>query len=186
MTHHPHHPQTYVSVDVETAGPHPAAYALLSIGACLVHAPERGFYAELQPDFQGAAPGALEVTGLSLERLAREGETPTAALARFEAWLRREVPGEPVFVAFNAPFDWMFVNVYFHRYRRGNPFGYLALDVRAYAMGALALPWEACSQRALREHLGIPKPLTHHALADARDQAELFAALMEARHVQHA
>ena len=41
--------EAFVSVDVETAGPNPAQYALLSIGAYLVSDPERGPYVELKP-----------------------------------------------------------------------------------------------------------------------------------------
>jgi DNA polymerase III epsilon subunit-like protein len=41
--------EAFVAVDVETADPNPAQYALLSIGACLVSNLERGFYVELKP-----------------------------------------------------------------------------------------------------------------------------------------
>ena len=40
-----------------------------------------------------------------------------------------------MFVGFNAPFDWMFVNEYFHRHLGRNPFGHVAVDIKAYAMG---------------------------------------------------
>ncbi|HYN88920.1 MAG TPA: hypothetical protein VER55_10330, partial [Ardenticatenaceae bacterium] len=104
--------EAYVSVDVETAGPNPSQYSLLSIGACLVAAPERGFYVELQPVSHNADPEALAVNRLSLERLAEAGLPPGDAMARFETWLAAELrPGErPVFVAHNGAFDWMFVN----------------------------------------------------------------------------
>ena len=48
--------EAFVSVDVETAGPNPAQYALLSLGACLVSDPERGFYVELKPSSLNATP----------------------------------------------------------------------------------------------------------------------------------
>ncbi|WP_268747167.1 hypothetical protein [Sphingobium sp. Ant17] len=35
--------EIFVSVDVETAGPIPGEYSLLSIGACSVFAPEEAF-----------------------------------------------------------------------------------------------------------------------------------------------
>ena len=64
--------ETYVSVDVESAGPNPADYALLSIGACLVDDPEQTFYVELQPTSMRFTPEALAVSGLSLGRVSRE------------------------------------------------------------------------------------------------------------------
>ncbi len=32
-----HNNETYISVDIETAGPNPGGYAMLSIGACTVY-----------------------------------------------------------------------------------------------------------------------------------------------------
>lgn len=76
----------YVSVDVETAGPNPGQYSLLSIGACMVADPQRTFYVELQPVNDNALPAALAISGLSLEELAERGVPPAEAMARFEAW----------------------------------------------------------------------------------------------------
>ena len=41
----------------------------------------------------------------------------------------------------NAPFDWSFINYYFHKYLGMNPFGFSALDVKAYYMGATGCSW---------------------------------------------
>ena len=41
--------ERYFSVDIETAGPIPGKYSMLSIGACVVDDPSQSFYAELQP-----------------------------------------------------------------------------------------------------------------------------------------
>jgi DNA polymerase III epsilon subunit-like protein len=170
----------FVSVDVETAGPDPANYPLLSIGACLVGDPAVTFYVELQPDRQAAEPEALVVSCLSLERLAAEGEPPEDALLAWSDWLAQVVPSDlpPVLVAFNAPFDWLFVSTYFHRYLGRNPFGHSALDVKAYAMARLNLPWADTSFPSLAGKLSLPDTLRHHALADAQDQARMLQALM--------
>jgi ribonuclease T len=111
--------EVFISVDVETAGPIPGEYSLLSIGACHVDDPARTFACELKPLNRNADPKALEVSGLSLEKLDRTGLRPHEAMEHFDAWLARSVgSGEkPVFVGLNAPFDWSFVNYYFHRAR---------------------------------------------------------------------
>ena len=57
-------PECFISVDIETAGPVPARYAILSIGACLVEDPEQTFYVELIPEHTAATSEALAVTGL--------------------------------------------------------------------------------------------------------------------------
>jgi DNA polymerase III epsilon subunit-like protein len=176
-------PECFISVDIEAAGPVPAKYAMLSIGGCLVEDPEQTFYVELKPEHTLATPEALAVTGLSIERLLERGERPERAMAMFEDWVLSEVPSghRPVFTAFNAAFDWMFIADYFERFLGRNPFGHSALDIKAFAMGAGNTSWAATSMDVLAaRHLG-GRSLTHNALADAQDQAELFRHLLEER-----
>ena len=174
----------YISVDIETAGPNPSQYAMLSIGACLVCEPQRTFYVELQPTTHRVVPEALVVSGLSLEALAERGLPPAEAMARFEIWVKAEVPpGErPVFLAFNAPFDWMFVNDYFHRFLGHNPFGHSALDLKAFYMGLMGVHWSETTMHHVAARYLDHRELTHNALHDAQDQAELFCRMLhEAR-----
>ena len=172
--------EAYVSVDVETAGPNPSQYSLLSIGACLVSDPQRTFYVELQPVNDNSTPEALTVSRLSLEELAERGLPPAEAMARFEAWLAAEIPSDqqPIFLAFNAPFDWMFVNDYFHRFLGRNPFGHAALDLKAFYMGLTGAHWSETTMRHVAPRYLSNRKLTHHALQDAQDQAELFCKMM--------
>ncbi len=171
---------TYISVDIETAGPNPSQYALLSIGACLVENPEEGFYVELQPDLPNITQEAQAVHGLTLDYLKENGLPPTEALTRLRDWAASVVspPARPIFVAFNAPFDWMFINDYFHRYLGHNPFGHTAIDMKAFYMGRWGVPWrETNMQRVTSRYLGTQE-LSHNALEDARDQAELFRLML--------
>ena len=125
--------EVYISVDVETSGPNPSDYDMLSIGACRVDDLDASFYIELKPVTGNAIPGALAITDLDLDVLRETGEEPRKAMEAFEDWLHNVVSKEerPVFVALNAPFDWMFVSDYFHRFCRRNPFGHSALDIKA-------------------------------------------------------
>ena len=172
--------EAYISVDVETAGPNPSQYALLSIGACMVCDPERTFYVELQPDKDDFLPSALTISGLSLEELAKHGLPAAEAMARFEIWAREQVPEmqRPIFVAFNAPFDWMFVNDYFHRYIGHNPFGHTAIDLKAFYMGVVGVPWEETTMHHVAARYLDGRELTHHALRDALDQAEILRRML--------
>jgi len=171
----------YFSVDVETSGPVPGRYALLSIGACRVDDPSVAFYSELDPGDAEIDPEALEVSGLCPEGLAETGEAPAAALARFAEWVEAATPpgGRPVFVAFNAPFDWMFVAEALHRHVGRNPFGHAALDIKALAMGAGGLAWDATSLASVAARFGGEARLPHHALEDARLQADLFCRIID-------
>ena len=172
--------EVYVSVDIETAGPNPRDYAVLSIGACLADDLDKSFYVELKPTTMAVVPSALAVSGLSMDDLARDGVEPEAALLQFEEWLV-ELAGPPIFVAFNAAFDWMFVDEYFRRFLGRNPFGHAALDIKAFAMGATNSTWAQTSMRFLSPLYLDGQPLEHNALSDARAQAILFSALRAER-----
>ncbi|OQY36328.1 MAG: hypothetical protein B6243_03425 [Anaerolineaceae bacterium 4572_5.2] len=110
--------EIYISVDVETAGPNPRNYSLLSIGACTVFKPRKKFYVEIQPLNNNFIPEAIEICHLDLQELQDNGLSPAEAMTNFAQWVNEVVPenGQPIFVAFNAPFDWMFINDYFHRF----------------------------------------------------------------------
>lgn len=168
--------EAYISVDVETSGPSPSQYSMLSIGACVVCDPKRAFYVEMQPVNEKFLPSALSISGLSMEKLAESGLAPAEAMARFEVWAEEQMPEgqRPIFVAFNAPFDWMFVNDYFHRYIGQNPFGHSAIDIKAFFMGLAGVSWEETAMRRIASRYSSTRKLTHHALQDAVDQARLF------------
>jgi ribonuclease T len=172
--------ETYISVDVETAGPNPSGYSLLSIGACTLYHPQQTFYVELIPVNDRATAEALAVSGLSLEALCERGVPPAEAMEAFAAWVRQVVPSgsRPVFAAFNAPFDWMFVHDYFYRYLGYNPFGYSALDIKALYMGLARVPWTETSMRQVGARYLDHRHLAHHALEDALDQAEILTKLL--------
>ena len=172
-------PETYISVDVETSGPIPGEYSLLSIGACNVNLPQKTFQCQLKPSSRNSVPSAMEVTGLSLEVLARTGLAPEDAMRRFADWIQdctRE-SSTPIFVGLNAPFDWSFINYYFHRYLDDNPFGFTAIDIKAMYFGATGCSWDDTRSSKMSKTLGTTMEGTHNALKDALYQAELFRLL---------
>ncbi|MCP9630755.1 3'-5' exonuclease [Rhodopseudomonas palustris] len=169
--------EVFVSVDVETAGPIPGEYSLLSIGACIVDDPAKTFSCELKPINRNADPKALEVSGLSMDELAKNGLEPAEAMQAFAQWLDTivEKDGNVVFVGLNAPFDWSFVNYYFHRFTGGNPFGFTAVDIKALFMGATGCNWTDTRSSKMAERLSPRLKGDHQALHDAQYQAELFS-----------
>ena len=173
--------EPYISVDIETAGPNPYDYSLLSIGACTIFEPQSSFYVELKPINDNSIPEALAISHLSLAKLSEHGEEPAVAMSKFETWVKEVTPDEhrPILVAFNAPFDWMFVNDYFHRFMDRNPFGHSALDIKAYYMGLNNVSWSDTSMRNVGQRYLGDRQLTHHALSDALDQAEIFKLILE-------
>ena len=174
--------EVLVSVDVEASGPSPGTGSLIAIGACLVDDPEVGFYRELRP-IEGLPweASAEAVHELSRDHLAAEGLDPSVAMQAFAAWLDEVAPegSAPVFVGFNAPFDWMFVADYFHRFLGRNPFGVSAIDLKSVYMGWHGVrEWKETTKRHVLAVHPVSRVHTHNALDDARMQAELATELL--------
>jgi DNA polymerase III epsilon subunit-like protein len=175
----------YISVDVETSGPNPGLYSMLSIGACTLDESRQVFYVEMKPDKPGFEPEAVRISQLSLERLAAEGMEPALAMQRFADWITQCTPAgsSPLFLGFNAPFDWMFVCDYFQRYLGQNPFGHTAIDIKSFYMGLNGISWSETSMSSIAPRFLDQCRLTHNALQDAIDQAAIFKQMLaESKH----
>lgn len=181
----------YFCVDLESSGPIPGVHSLLSIGITHVrryqglYQPFQDFYLELKPLYPGFSEAAMAVNRLDMARLQIEGLEPKDALRQMMDWVRlqqRQATERPVFVAHNAPFDWMFFAYYCGHCEVENPFGHSALDTKALAMGKLDIAWNQTSMKTVASLLGNvpPRDLSqlHHAGADARSLAFVFASLM--------
>lgn len=166
-------------MDIETSGPCPPAYSMLSIGACLVGDSETSFYAELRPISEQAVPEAIKIVGKPLEHFAASGRDAKAVIAEFETWVKSISRGRnPVFVGFNAAFDWAFVNWYFHTYLRRNPFGIGPIDIKAYFVGLTGCSWEDTRSSRIPERFKGIAEQTHNALDDAKSQAQMFERML--------
>lgn len=101
---------------------------------------------------------------------------PDEAMQMFRDWVINVTGanGTPIFVGFNAAFDWSFINYYFHRYLGENPFGFTALDIKSMYMGFARCSWEQTKSSHIAANLHPKLTNTHDALQDACYQAELF------------
>lgn len=182
---------TYFSLDCEASGPLAPFYNLLSVGITIVrpendhHAIGESFYVELKPIFPGFDPGALEVCGLDVERLEREGVEPEKAMRRIRSWVldRNRGSGDrPVFVGHNAVFDWAYIDYYFTHFGISNPFGYKGIDTKSLAMGRLGIGWNETSKENLEKVLDLPPQdpaRVHRADYDAEYQAMILQRLLD-------
>jgi DNA polymerase III epsilon subunit-like protein len=177
-------PEFYIVVDIEASGPTPGLYAMLSLGAATLSDPPETYYAEFKPDKEKIDQESMDVHGLTFEHLEANGAAPKAALEAFAEWVAEVTPPDsvPVFCAFNAPFDWMFVNDYFQRYLGYNPFGHKALDIKALYMGHTGTTWAETSHLAISKAFNQPESLSHHAREDALQEAQLLKAILDQIH----
>jgi ribonuclease T len=167
--------EAYISVDVEAAGPVPATYSMLSLGAVLVGDPKETFYVELKPVNENSVPDAMKVIGRTLADFMRTGRDPKEAMMAFRNWVANVAKtAKPVFVGFNATFDWAFVSFYFHQYMGENAFGFGGVDIKSYYMGMTGCTWEDTRSSRIRTEFKSASRHTHNALDDAIEQAEMF------------
>ena len=173
--------ETCISVDIESSGPIPGEFSMLSLGACVVRNTSRKYYVMLKPISERFVPEALKVSGFSLDELKKTGIEPKIAMSAFSDWVDEVTAGgRPVLVAFNATFDWQFVNYYFHKFLGKNPFGISGLDIKAYYSGKFSKQWSETTKSKFDKRFLSNKPHTHNALDDAIEQAEIFEKLLDA------
>ena len=183
----------YFSADVETDGPIPGPFSMLSFA--LVYAGsfdgktferpdsyDLHFNAELRPISHEYQAEALRVNRLDRERLCREGQDPEKAMTEAARWVRSVASGgRPVVVAYPLSFDWTWLYWYFIRFStEGSPFNHSGcFDIKtAYAVKA-SVPIAEAGRRQLESTLRPPGSHTHDALEDATEQAQIFANLFE-------
>ena len=183
----------YFSADVETDGPIPGPYSMLSFA--LVYAGsfdgkrfrhpenfEQNFYRELRPISENFQPEALRVNGLDRDKLLTHGELPEQAMGEAYEWITGiAATAKPVLVAYPLSFDWAWLYWYFVQFSsKGSPFNHsLCFDMKtAYAVKA-SVPISEAGRSKILPQLLPDRRHTHHALDDAIEQAEIFGNLFE-------
>ena len=180
----------YISVDIESDGPIPGPYSMLSFGLAVAgrfdgqdfeeREPRAStFYRELRPISDAFIPEAVAVTGLDRAALAASGARPEEALPEAKRWVEDAAGADrAVLVGYPLVFDWMFVTWYFERFAGGSPFGYSAgLDMKSLYAAKARVPISAAGKDDLPLALRAADKHTHHALEDAIEQAQIFAKL---------
>ena len=179
--------EIYVSTDVEADGPIPGPHSMLSFGSAAYQADKKllsTFEANLEvlPGAQGD-PKTMEWWKTQPEAWAacRKGlEPPGAAMKRYLAWLKG-LPGRPVFVAYPAAYDFLFVYWYLMRFAGESPFSHSALDIKTFAMATLGCDYRDASKKAMPRRWFDDLPHTHCALDDAIEQGALFCNMLAER-----
>ncbi|HTW43164.1 MAG TPA: hypothetical protein VMD79_12695 [Solirubrobacteraceae bacterium] len=182
----------YFSVDIESDGPIPGTFSMLSLALVAVarfdgehftrldpHAGCR--YWELRPISERFDAEALSVSGLDREKLRQEGVPPEQAMRDADRWVRHVAGSDrAVLVAYPAAFDWSFVHWYFTSFVGDSPFGHgTCIDMRSLYIGATGSTYAQSSKSHLPLELLPHGPHTHNALDDALEQGELFNNLFE-------
>jgi len=186
--------EIYFSTDIESDGPIPGPYSMFAFGCVpilengqILHG--RGWNlkhlegANQHPDTMAFwnRPENVKV----YKRLHEAQFEPEAAMFQFSDWVKslsKQHNATPVFVAYPAGFDFMFVLWYLNHFVGESVFSHSALDMKTAA-------WSWFKNRAfrkvtksfLREHWPSDHVHDHDPVNDARQQAEIFSLMLQHR-----
>jgi hypothetical protein len=176
--------EIYISTDVETDGPIPGPHSMLSFASAafrgdgsLVDTFTRNL--ELLPGAAGH-PATMDWWGknaVAWDACRANPSNPVVAMQEYVAWLGT-LPGKPVFVAYPAGFDFLFVYWYLMRFVGHSPFSFSALDIKTYAMAMLKIDYRQATKAHMPKRWFSQRRHTHVALDDALEQGELFCRML--------
>ena len=176
--------EVYISTDVEADGPIPGDYSMLSF-ASAAYLPNKElvgtFSANLEtlPDAK-THPKTMEWWKSQTEAWAScrtDLQDPALAMKKYLDWLNT-LPGKPVFVAYPAAYDFMFVYWYLIHFTGESPFSHSALDIKTFAMAMLKKPYRESIKKNMPSRWFDNLPHTHLALDDAIEQGALFCNIL--------
>lgn len=176
-----------MSTDVETDGPIPGPHSMLSFGSAAYLADKTlvsTFSANLET-LPGASGHPDTMTWWARQEEAWQAcrlnpRPPEKVMPQYLTWLKG-LPGRPVFVAYPAAFDFLFVYWYLIRFTGESPFSHSALDIKTYAMALLGKPYRDSTRRNMPRHWFDDLPHSHVALDDAIEQGALFINMLQER-----
>ena len=163
----------YVMVDVESDGPIPGDFSMISFAAIIIDPIQNlSFKADLKPISDKHIPEALSISGFSRDETMKFRD-PKIVMTEFRDWLKSNVNGKPIFISDNNGYDWMFICWYFHHFLGENPFGYSSVNLGSLYKGLV----KDFSKNF--KHLR-KTPHTHDPLDDVKGNVEALLSMKEA------
>ncbi|WP_207535673.1 3'-5' exoribonuclease domain-containing protein [Desertivirga arenae] len=155
----------YIMVDIESDGPIPGDYSMISFGAVLVNEGlNTTFYGKLKPISDKYDPEALAVSGHTREEVLAF-EDPATVMNNFAEWKKNNCKDRPIFISDNNGFDWMFICWYFHHFTGHNPFGFSSQNLGSLYKGLINDTFKTFKHLRKTKH-------THNPVDDAKGNAE--------------
>lgn len=176
-------PQLYFDADVEADGI-PGYGSLLSVGA--VSPWGETFYTELKPSsdrYLESNRVFCEAHNLNRERLMDEGQDPKKAMEELNDWVGDVTvthdKKRAVFSAFNASFDFPWVDLAMKEAELSNPFGVAGYCIKSLANQLSSnYDWRETTKGRLPAVVVPEGDFTHNALEDAVYQQKIHNALV--------
>lgn len=177
--------EIFVSTDVETDGPIPGEYSMLSFGSAALK-PDKEIIATFSANLYllaGARQDESTMEWWKSQPLAWQAhrqdlQHPQDAMKRYLEWLK-SLSGELVFVGYPVSFDFMFICWYLMKFAGKNPFSFYTLDIKTFAWSMLKVPFYSISKSMMPKQWFDKCDKTHIALDDAIEQGMLFCNMLK-------
>jgi hypothetical protein len=176
--------EIYVSTDVETDGPIPGPNSMLSFGSA-AYRPDKTLVSTFTANLE-TLPGASGATETMAWWKSKpeawaacrcDLQSPESAMKHYLKWIK-QLPGKPVFVAYPAGFDFLFIYWYLMRFAGESPFSHSALDIKTFAMALMKCGYRDATKRNMPRNWFDKLPHNHVALDDAVEQGALFCNML--------
>ncbi len=176
--------EIYVSTDVETNGPIPGEYSMLSFGSA-AFGPKKKLFSTFSANLKTLPKAKEDYQTMKWWQTQEQAwqacrsnlQNPEKAMQDYVNWLN-DLPAKPVFVGYPAAFDFMFICWYLNKFAGQNPFSYIALDIKTYAMAILKRPFSKISKSVMPKKWFDECKKSHIALDDAIEQGRLFCNML--------
>ena len=176
--------EIYVSTDIETDGPIPGPNSMLSFGSA-AYLPDKSLVGTFSANLETLSGAQGDPKTMAWWETQPEAwaacrvdtQDPALAMPAYASWLD-SLPGKPVFVAYPAGFDFLFIYWYLIRFAGRSPFSFSAIDIKTFAMAVLKCDYRAASKRGMPSRWFDKSPHTHVALDDAIEQGVLFCNML--------
>ncbi|MDJ1479447.1 3'-5' exoribonuclease [Cytophagaceae bacterium YF14B1] len=161
---------TYIMVDIESDGPIPGDYSMISFGAVVVdELLNKTFYGQLRPISDKFIPEALAVSGHTRQETLMFPEAKQV-MTDFSHWIKENTTDRAIFISDNNGFDWMFICWYFHHFLGNNPFGFSSQNLGSLYKGLEKDTFKNFKHLRKTTH-------THHPVDDAKGNAEALVTM---------
>lgn len=164
----------YIMVDVESDGPIPGPYSMISFGAVVCRDTSQTFYGKLRPISANWIPAALAISGFTREQV-MEFPTAESEMIRFLQWLNEIRPHGKDWLRFisdNNGYDWQFINWYLWTFCNENPFGHSSTNLGSLYKGLVKDDFKNFKHLRKTKH-------THNPVDDATGNVEALQYMKE-------
>jgi hypothetical protein len=177
--------EIYISCDIESNGPIPGDFSMLSLGAA-AFTPDGTLISTFSANLRNLPKASEDPDTMKFWQDNQEAYSatrqdmrdPKQAMEQFVSWVNKQ-PGKPVFVGYPAGFDFLFVYWYIRHFGLASPFSFSALDIKTFAMAIMKTEYRKSTKKNMPKHWFPDDPHTHIAVDDAIEQGKLFINMLK-------